>query len=167
MKIGGNAVRVICVDDSRLTLEQLKRSVREIVPAARIDICQSPNAALQLAKEKGCDVLLTEFDIQGRFATGYYLAKKVQEINPRLNIVFLTECSADDVFGWFFDIRASGYIKKPCEPQALLNEFQDLRYPVDVNVSRLEESANTRIHAASEAKTWWKKLLPSYKNVSK
>lgn len=131
MKIGGNAVRVICVDNSRLTLWQLKHSVRKIVPHARIDICQSPEKALQLAEKKGCDVLLTEFIIHDRYADGYDLAKKVQEINPRLNIVFLTERPGESVFRWFFDIRASGYIKKPCEQQALLNEFQDLRYPME------------------------------------
>ena len=160
-------MRVICVDDSRLTLEQLKRSVRKIVPTARIDICQSPKAALQLAEEKCCDVLLTEFNIQGRYASGYDLAKRIKEINPRLNIVFLTEFSGNNVFRWFFDIRASGYIRKPCEPQALLNEFQDLRYPVDVNVSRSGRPANTRMHAASAATTWREKLRRLREGISK
>ena len=160
-------MRVICVDDSRLTLEQLKRSVRKIVPTARIDICQSPKAALQLAEEKCCDVLLTEFNIQGRYASGYDLAKRIKEINPRLNIVFITECFGHEVFSRVFDVRASGYVKKPYDTQALLNEFQDLRYPVGVNISSSGRAANTRMHAASAATTWRKKLRQLREGISK
>ena len=160
-------MRVICVDMSRLALIRLKYSVRRIVPTAKIYTCQTSETAFQIANKKGCDVLLTEFNVSNRFASGYDLAKRIKEINPRLNIVFITECFGHEVFSRVFDVRASGYVKKPYDTQALLNEFQDLRYPVGVNISSSGRAANTRMHAASAATTWRKKLRQLREGISK
>ena len=53
-------MNIICVDASRISLFGLQRRTKSIVSRASVYTCQNADQAAKLAREKGCDVLLTD-----------------------------------------------------------------------------------------------------------
>ena len=78
------------------------------------------------AKENGCDVAF--LDIHMRGMTGVQVAKKLKEINPKLNIIFVTGFS--EYKGEAMDMKASGYIMKPVTKEEVAQELEELRFPI-------------------------------------
>ena len=121
-------MKIICVDDSRLGLSSLQRRTRAAVPDAEIIPCRSPAEAVKQAKARGCDVLLTEIGIGRSAISGILLAWKMKEINPKVNIIFITICSIHEHAAQLLPLRISGYITKPYRQEQLAEEFAHLRY---------------------------------------
>ena len=59
---------------------------------------------------------------------GIVLAKKLKEIYPKINIVFVTGYSqyANEAFA----LHASGYVYKPVTADKIINEMENLRNPI-------------------------------------
>lgn len=74
-------------------------------------------------------------DINMRGVTGLEIAEKLKEINPRINIIFVT--GFDTYKSAAMDLRASGYLMKPVLSEDILNEIKYLRFPVEEK-SRIE-----------------------------
>ena len=108
----------------------MKREVQKTVPNARVTACRNPHKAVELAETEGCDVLLTGIDMGASKYEGLDLAQKIKEINPRVNIIFVTACAEWEHAEEIFQLRASGYVRKPYEQQRLAEEFANLRYAV-------------------------------------
>ena len=53
-------MNIICVDASRISLFGLQRRTKSIVSRASVYTCQNADQAAKLARENGCDVLLTD-----------------------------------------------------------------------------------------------------------
>ena len=123
-------MQILCVDRSVLGLAQLRRNVGRAAPDAVIRSCRDPREAVALARSEGCDVLLTEIDLGGDKWEGLHLAEQVKSINPRVNIIFVTVCSEQECAEAVLRLRVSGFITKPYEPEALSEEFANLRYPI-------------------------------------
>ena len=123
-------MNIICVDASRINLFGLQRRTKSIVPRASVYICQNADQAAKLAREKGCDVLLTDIDMGGENGEGIQLAERIQKINPRVNIIFITACGEWEYAQEIMSLRISGYLRKPYEPSELVKEFENLRYAV-------------------------------------
>lgn len=121
-------MNVICVEDSLLTLCALQQTTQQIVPDACVFACLTVAEAVETARESGCDVLLTEIDVGKNKVGGIELARQIKEMNPRVNIIFITVYPereyAKDVLG----LRASGYVRKPFSSAELKKEFENLRY---------------------------------------
>ena len=120
-------MKVLCVERDIFQLGDMKRTVERIVPDARVFACRSPSKALALAEE-GCDILLTGIDMGAARNEGITLAKKIQEINPRVNIIFVTVCEERENAQELVRLRPSGYVRKPYETQQLAAAFQNLLY---------------------------------------
>ena len=58
------------------------------------------------------------------------MAKAMKEINPQVNIIFVTVCSEREVSRELSGLCVSGFIPKPWEPEKLAAVFQNLLYPV-------------------------------------
>jgi two-component system response regulator YesN len=84
------------------------------------------NEALDFVKDNGCDVLITEIEMDG--IGGLILARNVQKQNPKVNIIFLTVCDAKEHAREVFNIRPSGYLLKPATKEQLEYELNHLRY---------------------------------------
>ena len=84
-------MNVLCVERDRAKLRQMRREARELVPGARIIPCRDPCKAEAVAKARGCDVLLTETVFDGLSLDGVMLAETIQRMNPRVNIIFVTD----------------------------------------------------------------------------
>ena len=76
---------IVCVDDYSIALDGLTRSIRSFLPAAQIFAFRSADEAWDFIKDNGCDVLITEIEMCG--ADGLILAKNVQKLNPKVNII--------------------------------------------------------------------------------
>ena len=117
---------IVCVDDYSIALDGLARSIRSILPDARIVTFMSVDDALDFVKDNGCDVLITEIEMGG--IGGLLLARSVQQVNPKVNIIFLTVCDAKEHAREVFNIRPSGYLVKPATKEQLEYELNNLRY---------------------------------------
>ena len=130
IKTGVTELNVLCVDDSRLTLLSLRRKIGCIVPEARVTTCRNARQAVDSARKNGCDVLLTELDIGGSETGGLELARRIREINPNVNIIFVTVASEWEHAKDVLQVRPSGYVRKPFNQEELAGEFANLRYAV-------------------------------------
>ena len=95
-----------------------------------------PDAAmiLRLARCLGVDVNtllmmveLAVLDIEMGNSSGLELCRKLQEINPTTNVVFLTAYADYSLDAW--KTEASGFILKPLTPDGIKEQLKKLRYP--------------------------------------
>ena len=64
-----------------------------------------------------------------RGMNGVELAKKLKDINPKLNIIFVT--GFDQYTGDAMKLHASGYIMKPVTKEKVEAELAELRHPIE------------------------------------
>lgn len=122
-------MKIIAADDERLQLNRLKRSIGKVVPSAEV-IPFSDSSELMKWIESGgsADVDVAFLDIEMGAVSGIRIAKRLQSVNPKINIVFVTgflEYAPDA-----FELRASGYVSKPATEQKIQAEIDNLRYPM-------------------------------------
>ena len=117
---------IICVDDHPIMLAGLLDSIRQLLPEADIGAFSNAEEALEFAKEKGCDVLICEIELAG--VDGLTLAQKMKNLNPKVNIIFLTVCDEKEHAREVLKIKPSGYLVKPAKKEQLESELKNLRY---------------------------------------
>lgn len=117
---------IMAIDDEQSALNVLMGAIKDAVPAAKIHGFRNPLDAYTFMQENKCDIVF--LDIQMREMNGVVFAKKLKEIYPKVNIIFVT--------GYLqytreaFALHASGYVYKPATAEKILNEMENLRYPV-------------------------------------
>ncbi len=115
----------LVVDDERMSLELLKAELGSVVEGETIVGFQDPEEAYSYAKEHPCDVAF--LDIEMTHINGIMLAKMLKELNPKINIIFVT---AYNNYGMeAFSLHASGYVLKPVTAEAIKKELSEIRYP--------------------------------------
>lgn len=117
---------VLAVDDEQSALNVLVGAIKDAVSDAEIHSFRKPLDALEFVKSNSCEIAF--LDIQMREINGIVLARKIKEIYPQINIIFVTGYSeyANEAFG----LHASGYVFKPVTEDKIRVEMQNLRYPV-------------------------------------
>ena len=121
-------MNVLCVDQDRTKLRQMKRDAKEIVPDARIADCRDPCKAETVAKAKGCDVLLTNTVFDGLNWDGVMLAERIQRVNPRANIIFIADRADTTAAYGAWQIGASAFLIRFYEKRRLARAFADPRF---------------------------------------
>ena len=119
---------IVCVDNTPIMLQSLKENASKAYPYADVQTFLSAESALDYAENFGCDVLLCE--INPPRLEGLFLAEKVKNINPRVNIIFVTVCSESEHAKAVMKLKPSGYLTKEASGAQILEELQNLRYPV-------------------------------------
>lgn len=119
---------VLCVDTNIIVLFGLKKKIHRIIPQARVFTCGSAEEALKKAREDGCDVLITEIDLGRDKEEGILLAEAVKELNPHVNIIFMTAGFVRDYAQRLVKLRYSGFLTKPFKIEELKDELNNLRY---------------------------------------
>ena len=122
-------MKVICVDDNRIILSHMLSYVKEKHPEADISGFSDAEGAFSFAKESGCDVLFTEIELGGK-PSGLVLARKMQDLNARLNIIFSTVCSQKEYAEEVMALRPSGYLTKVVTRQDVHDALGRLLYAV-------------------------------------
>ena len=117
---------IVCVDDHPIMLKGLLKIIQELVPNAIIEACSDADEAMEFAKEHGCDVLISEIELAG--VDGLMLAKSMQKLNSKVNIIFLTVCDEREHAKEVMKIKPSGYLVKPAKKEQLTFELSNLRY---------------------------------------
>ncbi|MBQ9870025.1 MAG: response regulator [Ruminococcus sp.] len=117
-------MRILCLDDEELALQMLEMCVKKARPDAEVWSFDDQDVLLEDAEEYGCDVAF--LDIHMRGMNGVEVAKHLKEINPKMNIIFVTGFS--EYKGDAMDMKASGYIMKPVTVEEVSEELDNLRY---------------------------------------
>ena len=119
-------MHILATDDEQSALNILMGAIQEAVPRATVHGFRSPMEAIEFMKETKCEVAF--LDIQMREMSGIVLARKLKEIYPKVNIVFVTGYSqyANEAFS----LHASGYVYKPVTAEKIVIEMENLRNPV-------------------------------------
>ena len=119
-------MRILSLDDEPLALKMLEAAIREAKSDAEVTAFRKQADLLEDAKQNGCDVAF--LDIHMRGMNGVEVAKRLKEISPKMNIIFVTGFS--DYKGDAMDMKASGYIMKPVTAEEVKAELEDLRFPI-------------------------------------
>ena len=119
---------IVCVDNTPIMLQSLKENAQSAYPDANVQTFLSEAPALEYAEAFGCDVLLCE--INPPRLEGLFLAEKMKKLNSRLNIIFVTVCSESEHARAVMRLKPSGYLTKEATGDQILEELQNLRYPL-------------------------------------
>ena len=117
---------IVCVDDHPVMLKGLLKSISQLLPDAFVEAFANAEDAMGFAREKGCDVLISEIELAG--VDGLALAQRMKDLNPRVNIIFLTVCDEKEHAKEVMQIKPSGYLVKPAQKEQLAFELNHLRY---------------------------------------
>lgn len=112
-------MRVICVDDERILMEDTVAMCRELPGVSEVKGFTKPAEALERLKSNGADLALLDIDMPDM--NGIELALKFKDISPDTAVIFLTGYAnyAVDAFA----VRASGYLLKPVSKEALMKDI--------------------------------------------
>lgn len=121
-------MNIIAIDDERLALNALVRSIREAEPGANVYAFQKPSELLAEVSSIKCDVAFLDIKMPG--ITGLELAKRIKMEYPKVNIIFVTGYNEYALEA--MELRSSGYVMKPVTREKIEQELQALRYPVPV-----------------------------------
>lgn len=72
-------------------------------------------------------VALAILDIELGTASGIDLCRRLLDINPRTNVIYLTAFPDYSIDAW--DTEASGFLVKPLTPDSVRAQLKRLRYP--------------------------------------
>ena len=114
-------MRFLLLDDEPLALKDVQDSVREAVPDAEVVAFTLAEEALEFAKEQDNHIDVAFLDIELGYTTGLVVAKRLKDIQPDLNIIFVTSYEQYAVSA--FKIHATGYLMKPVNPADISREL--------------------------------------------
>jgi len=119
--------RVIVVDDEKKALERFKRLITEEENIILMDVFTNPHEAIQFLKREKVDIVFA--DIEMPEINGLELADQIAEINPGIDVVFVTAYSQYALQA--FQVHAVGYLLKPLE-------IEDIRKQMNKIIERRE-----------------------------
>ena len=117
---------VLVVDDSRVILTETLAVLEEAMPDAAITGFIWPGEAVEYARMNR--ISLAFLDIELGTSSGLDLCKRLLEINPLTNIVFLTAYADYAINAW--GTMACGFLLKPLTAEAVKDQRKRLRYPL-------------------------------------
>ena len=119
---------VVCVDDHPILLEGLTQNIQQLLPNAQIASFDRGEEAINFVETNGCDVLFCEIELCG--LDGLSIAKKIKQLNPKVNIIFITVCDEKEHAREVLKIKPSGYLVKPAKQEQIALELNNLRYSI-------------------------------------
>jgi len=131
-------VNILIVDDERMPLEYLKRTVESVFPDSTAAAFRKPSEALEYvyslekSGEERIDVAFLDIEMGGM--NGLQLAKSLKDIYGKTNIIFTTGYSqyAADAYA----IHASGYLMKPVSAEAIIEAMEYLHHPIEPRLKK-------------------------------
>lgn len=123
-----NPMLVIAVDNDEASLKKLASCITEALPRCILMTYGSSSEAMKFI-EGGGKPDITFLETEMKEMDGISLAKEIRARYPRKNIIFCTKNPdfALDAFG----VAASGYMIKPVDTEAVLEQLKTLRFPLD------------------------------------
>ena len=119
-------VNVLVLDDERLILNGSMQILKENLPGAMVTGFTRSSEALAYAKENL--ISLAFVDIELGKTNGLEVCRKLLDINPRTNVIYLTAYADYSFDAW--DTGACGFALKPLSKEVLQKQLSRLRYPL-------------------------------------
>lgn len=116
---------VILVDDRKLVLSGGLPILEQAFPQANVTGFSDGDEAIEYAMSNR--VALAFLDIELRGMNGLDLCKRLLEVNPRTNVIFLTAYGDYSLDAW--KTGASGFMLKPITLDGVKEQLKNLRYP--------------------------------------
>ncbi len=116
-------IRVIVAEDMAILREDYCDIIQAAEDLALVGAVGSAAACRQLLKEKSCDVLLLDVEME-TIDAGPRLAREVHGLYPDMKIVFLSAHAGDEFIMDGLDSGASDYIVKGCSDEDLLRHIR-------------------------------------------
>ena len=118
-------VTILVVENIPALLDGSVAMIKEVVPSAVIKGFESGPPTISYCKKSGADIVFLDISLD-EYMNGLELAKKLQDINPNINIIFLTNYTKY-LEQAIFD-HCSGYIVKPLTRHRIRHELSNLRH---------------------------------------
>lgn len=119
-------MKILAVDDERMALESLVEALEKAEPTAEVQGFRKVGEALDYAGRNHCDAAFLDIEMRGM--SGMEFAKRLKELQPDVNIIFVTGYS--QYMGEAFREHVSGYVLKPVTEERIKDELQNLRHPI-------------------------------------
>ena len=123
---GDIAPIVIVVEKERLILRSFVQLIRSALPEAQVLGFDSFSEVQRFASDKA--VAIAFIDVELHESSGFVLARLLQSIRPRINIVFMTRDFTNTDAAW--GIYPSGCVLMPLTREKIRAEIEHLRFPV-------------------------------------
>lgn len=139
-------MNLLLVDDEPIALRRLERMVSEVIPEGTCHCFTRAREAMVYAGKEKVDIAF--LDIQMKKLDGITMAKQLQQMYPRINIVFCT-----GYMGYAMEahsIYCSGYLTKPFTAEQIRMVMEHLRYPIEL------QTANVRFRCFGEFEAYYK-----------
>lgn len=128
-------MRYLIVDDEALVLRDEERTLREVVSEQDVILTADYyEDALAYAEEDKINVAF--LDIEMPEMSGLELAKRLKELQPDMNIVFVTAYS--DYMKEAWNMYVSGYLLKLVQKSDIEKALMNLRFTKEVQEEKLE-----------------------------
>ena len=119
-------MKILVADDEKTIREGTARVIQDCLPDAELTVCGGPAEALKAALDTQFDIAFLDIEMPGM--SGIELARRIKSLSPSTNIIFST--AYPQYAGDAFRLHASGYITKPLNRQKVMDELNELRYPL-------------------------------------
>lgn len=127
-------MNIIILDNHKLIIKEIRRQVLSVLPAAECVCFTKQREAIEHVKKNRVDVALLDVDMPG--LNGIEVAELMCQINPRLNIIFIT--GFPEYALQAFTVPVSDFIVKPVSEDALRASFQKLRFPFEETIDSFQ-----------------------------
>lgn len=122
-----DAPKVIMVDDRKIFLSGALPILEEVMPNAIITGFMRPSEAIEYAKTNLIALAFLDIEMGMSKTNGFDICRKLLEINPRTNVVYLTAYIEYSFDAW--GTGASGFTLKPITAEGVRAQLKNLRYP--------------------------------------
>ncbi len=117
-------MRILIVDESEKDRDNLKITLESLV-SAQIVMAKNAKEAVSLAERGLYEIAYIRIQSENE---GLVLARKLQEINPHINLIFVSDTAKYAGSTW--QVYPSGYLLLPLEKGIVRENLSNLRYPV-------------------------------------
>lgn len=126
-------MNVMVVDDERFILAVETQEIKKALPEAEVAAFLTEEDAMHYAEENRVDIAFLDINLEE--TTGIEVARRLQSLNPKINVIFCTgytEYALDAL-----SLYCSGYLLKPITGEKLKKALEKLRYPVAEKKNRV------------------------------
>ena len=135
-------MKIIAVDDERISLEGLLDIISEAAPDAELNGFEYPEDALDFLDNHDCNIAF--LDVEMAVMSGVELAEQLKMRNPDINIIFAT--GFEEYRKAAYELHASGYLTKPITVEKVKRELCELRRPIpERNRLRIQTFGNFEV----------------------
>jgi len=126
-------MRIIAVDDEPHALRNITRVIESEMPDCKLSSFDTAEEALEFAQGNPVDVAFLDIEMSGM--NGLLLAKRLKDLNGKINIVFLTGYSEYALDA--HSLHPAGFLMKPLLKESFRTAMKNLRHPVSLTPDKL------------------------------